>query len=143
MHHDKSPTSCCLSDCLASDLCMCLQCTFSHACDISAAKGFAPHQGLGFQSVTMPTATVPTWPHHTSTCLKTALLYVAEPPALKKLPDNVSAPQLHPHTATGQLYPKSQRVQFQGLCGHSCIQKTHLAFVVFKFSFENFHMLWF
>lgn len=106
-------------------LCMCLQCTFSHPYDISADQGLAPYQDLDLQSVTMPTTPVPAWTHHSSTCLKMALWYMAEQPALKKLPNNLSVPQLHPHTAAGQLYSEGQRVQLQGLWAHSWILKTH------------------
>lgn len=122
---------------------MCLQSTFSHACDISAVQGFAPYQGLGLRSVTMPTPPVPSSTHHSATCLKTALLYVAGPPTLKKLPDNLSSTQLHPHTPASQLYSESQRVQLQGLWAHSCTQKTHCTISAFRFSSYNFYMLWF
>lgn len=105
------PSDCCL--------CMCLQCIFSHACDLSAAQGLAPYQGLGLQSVTMPTTPVSVRTRHSPTCLKTAVSHMAEPPAVKKLPDNLSAPQLHPHTPAGQLYSESQRVQLQGVCDGS------------------------
>jgi len=122
----------------STGVCVCLQCTFSHACVISAAQGFAPCSGLSLQSVTMPTTPGPVRTHHSPTCFKMALSYVAEPPALTELPDNHSAPQLHPLTPAGQLYSESQRVQLQGSWGHSCKQKTHLAISTLQLSSDTF-----
>lgn len=105
---------------------VCLQCSVSHACNITAPQGFASCQGPCLQSVTMPTTPVPVRAHHSPTFLKAAVPFVAESAALKMLPDNLSAPQLLPHSAAGQLHSESQRVQLQGLLGLSHIEKTLL-----------------
>lgn len=62
----------------------------------------------------MPTPPVPDRTRRPPTRLKAARSRVAGPPALEGLPDDGSAPQLHPLAAAGQLHPESQRVQLQG-----------------------------
>lgn len=104
-------TSALQSVCVCARLPACLQGTVSHACDISAAQGFASLQGLGLQSVTMPTTPVPVWACSSPTCLKKVGSHVATTPAIKKLSDILSSPQLHPHPSAGQLHSQSQRVQ--------------------------------
>lgn len=63
---------------LADGVTLCLQFNVSHACDITAAQRFASGQGLGFQSVTMPTTPFPVGTHHSPTFLKASVPSMAE-----------------------------------------------------------------
>lgn len=81
----------------------------------------------------MPTTPGPVRTRRSPTPFRTAVPYVAGPPALPKLPDNHSARQLHPHPPAGQLHSEGQRVQLQGLWGRSCKRKTLLAVSAFQF----------
>lgn len=103
-------------------LCMlCLQRTsFPHACDHSATQGFTPNRRLRLRPATVPTPAAPAGPAVSPSRLQTTLPSVAERlPAGQMLPDQLRAPQLHPHAPSGQLHPQSQRIQLQGITAAS------------------------